>query len=197
MVIWGGATTGAALATGARYDPSTNGWLATSTGQGVPSGRTYSTAVWTGREMIVWGGAPTTSTGGRYCACPAGALVYPDADGDGYGNASVPGASCDGSVPIGYVTDGADCDDSDTSRHPGVIEVCNGIDEDCDGQVDEDSEGEDTDHDGTRNLCDNCPLGFNPSQSDIDDDGEGDHCDLDDRMILILFNESDSTTSTH
>ena len=33
---------------------------------------------------------------------------------------------------------GADCDDSDAGVHPGAAEACNGMDDDCDGQVDED-----------------------------------------------------------
>jgi N-acetylneuraminic acid mutarotase len=40
---------------GGRYNPAVNGWTAVST-NGAPSGRRLHTAVWTGREMIVWGG---------------------------------------------------------------------------------------------------------------------------------------------
>ena len=43
------------LNTGGRYNPSTNSWTATST-INAPSGRYLHTAVWTGSEMIVWGG---------------------------------------------------------------------------------------------------------------------------------------------
>ena len=64
MVVWGGGT-----ATGARYNPSTDSWVATSAGPNVPVGCSYHTAIWTGSEMIVWGGvcgAAALSTGGRY-----------------------------------------------------------------------------------------------------------------------------------
>ena len=53
---------------GGRYNPSTNSWVATST-TGAPAGRTHHTAVWTGSEMIVWGGHAIDSyfnSGGRY-----------------------------------------------------------------------------------------------------------------------------------
>jgi N-acetylneuraminic acid mutarotase len=54
--------------TGGRYNPATNSWQATSTAN-APGPRQDHTAVWTGTEMIVWGGQTTTSVlndGGRY-----------------------------------------------------------------------------------------------------------------------------------
>ena len=42
--------------TGGQYDPVGNSWTATSITSGVPDGRTFHTAVWTGTKMIVWGG---------------------------------------------------------------------------------------------------------------------------------------------
>jgi N-acetylneuraminic acid mutarotase len=75
MIVWGGHGDFDLLTyyfnTGGRYDPSTNSWTATST-VNAPDGRYHHTAVWTGNEMIVWGGIlysnTSTSTGGRYCA---------------------------------------------------------------------------------------------------------------------------------
>ena len=70
MVVWGGVTaSGAATATGGRYDPASDTWRATSV-TAAPSARVGHRAVWTGSAMIVWGGADTnqytTNTGGRY-----------------------------------------------------------------------------------------------------------------------------------
>jgi len=70
MIVWGGACydgTNHFLNTGGRYSPSTDSWTATST-TNVPAGRYHHTAVWTGRQMIVWGGTNGTflNTGGRY-----------------------------------------------------------------------------------------------------------------------------------
>jgi N-acetylneuraminic acid mutarotase len=71
MIVWGGNFYDGSyhyLNTGGRYDPSTDSWTATST-TNVPEARYLHTAVWTGSEMIVWGGQdyPTfLNTGGRY-----------------------------------------------------------------------------------------------------------------------------------
>ncbi|MBI3950985.1 MAG: hypothetical protein HY314_11085 [Acidobacteria bacterium] len=57
------------LDTGGRYNPATDTWTATSS-SGAPNARSFHTAVWTGSEMIVWGGSAGTNavnTGGLYC----------------------------------------------------------------------------------------------------------------------------------
>ena len=55
MIIWGGATSNYDTDTGARYDPSTNRWTAI-TRKNAPSARNWSSAVWTGSKMLLWGG---------------------------------------------------------------------------------------------------------------------------------------------
>jgi large repetitive protein len=60
---------------------------------------------------------------------------YQDADGDGFGNVASSTHAC--SQPPGYVANVLDCDDGDASQYPGADEVCNGEDDDCDGDVDE------------------------------------------------------------
>ena len=66
MIVWGGTGGGNGLNSGGRYTPATNSWTATST-TNAPDGRENHTAVWTGSEMIVWGGfIDLNTTGGRY-----------------------------------------------------------------------------------------------------------------------------------
>jgi hypothetical protein len=60
---------------------------------------------------------------------------YADADGDGFGDADVAVQACE--QPEGYVENSDDCDDGDADRNPGAVEVCNGLDDDCDSLVDE------------------------------------------------------------
>ena len=70
MIIWGGNDTdGNRLNTGARYDPDTNSWATMNAGTNLPEARSNHTAVWTGTEMVVWGGSNGTirvNTGARY-----------------------------------------------------------------------------------------------------------------------------------
>ncbi|HKB08076.1 MAG TPA: MopE-related protein [Candidatus Polarisedimenticolia bacterium] len=108
LVVWG---------PGHRYDPATDTWTFTSTA-GAPSGRTGHSAIWTGTQMIVWGGFSWPSTyfdnGGAY------SLADPstDDDGDGY-------TECQG-----------DCSDGSATVHPGASELCDALDNDCNGSVD-------------------------------------------------------------
>lgn len=65
----------------------------------------------------------------------ASTLYYPDVDNDGYGNST--DSIIANAQPTGYVIKNGDCDDSDSTIHPGALEVCDGKDNDCDGNVDE------------------------------------------------------------
>jgi N-acetylneuraminic acid mutarotase len=60
---------------------------------------------------------------------------YEDADGDGYGDSDVTVQAA--SAPSGYVSDNTDCHDLDPFIHPGAEEYCDGLDNDCDGEIDE------------------------------------------------------------
>ena len=74
MIVWGGYyyPPGDDWNTGGRYNPASDSWTPTSTAN-APLAREDHTAVWTGSEMIVWGGfnvdyVEFLNTGGRYCA---------------------------------------------------------------------------------------------------------------------------------
>ena len=84
MILWGGRDAqSSVLNTGWRYDPATGAWEPTSTGDGVPDGRDSQTAVWTGSDMIIWGGMrdDLLNTGGRYT--PASDAWAPTSTGTG------------------------------------------------------------------------------------------------------------------
>lgn len=60
-----------------------------------------------------------------------------DGDGDGYGHATDTMNFCN-APGMGYATNNTDCDDANAQVSPGGMEACNGVDDDCDGTVDED-----------------------------------------------------------
>ncbi|MEZ5014380.1 MAG: putative metal-binding motif-containing protein [Chitinophagales bacterium] len=78
---------------------------------------------------------------------------FADADEDGFGDADAGISSC--VAPLGYVSDNTDCNDLEPGIHPGAIEICNDLDDDCNTLID-----------------DGLPL-FT-YYADMDDDGYGD-----------------------
>ena len=100
--------------------------------------------------------ADTATTGG------SGGLSSSDLDGDGF------------SVEQG------DCDDTDNARHPDQQEVLDWVDQDCDGVLDEETEGFDDDGDGVTEIggdCDDGNLAISPrvveTLDGLDDDCDG------------------------
>jgi subtilisin-like proprotein convertase family protein len=67
------------------------------------------------------------------------ATFYADGDGDTYGNNDDSVGACADAVPTGYVADNTDCDDAAADVNPAADEVCNDIDDNCDGAIDEDT----------------------------------------------------------
>ncbi len=61
-------------------------------------------------------------------------LYYADRDADGWGDGGDVIVAC--TAPAGYVAQAGDCDDDDDQRHPGMVEVCDGRDNNCDGVAD-------------------------------------------------------------
>ncbi|MBM4365891.1 MAG: putative metal-binding motif-containing protein [Deltaproteobacteria bacterium] len=106
---------------------------------------------------------------------------YADLDDDGYGDASMPGEAC--ALPTGYAENPDDCDDGNDEVNPGATELCNGIDDNCDGNVDEDSAADastwyaDADNDTYGDAASStvsCSRPFGHVADDTDcDDGNG------------------------
>ena len=126
---------------------------------------------------------------------------FPDDDGDGFGDSSSPLLSC--IQPTGYIADGNDCNDSDFDINPNAIEICDGVDNDCDTLIDgldpsvdgvvyyEDSDGDGYGDDSNTIFgCSQPPSGYvqqggdcNDSSSDVNPDAvelwdcEDNNCD--------------------
>jgi hypothetical protein len=136
---------------------------------------------------------------------------YADADGDGFGDAATTTVACE--APDGYGADATDCDDGDSTQYPGADEVCNGEDDDCEGDVDENDAVDagtwytDADSDGygdpaTAQVACDAPSGTVADDTDCDDadaainpgatevcDGVDNDCDattLEDGMVTYV-----------
>ena len=70
------------------------------------------------------------------CEIDGYTLYYYDGDGDAYGVTGNTKCLCSPSGKY-TATSGGDCNDTDPSVNPGAIEKCNGKDDDCDQQTDE------------------------------------------------------------
>ena len=125
-------------------------------------------------------------------------VYYGDADGDGYGTPSVDSREC---APLsGYVTNALDCNDANPSIRPGATENCDGIDQDCDGTIDDGvtytTYYRDADSDGygnpaidtrecrplsgyvtNRTDCDDTRSSVSPGAFEVSMNGRDDDCD--------------------
>lgn len=108
--------------------------------------------------------------------CPTFYKLFLDADNDGFGSPSDSIYTCN-ITEVGYVGNSDDCDDMNDSVYLGAMELCDGIDNDCDGNIDEDSSSTwyaDTDNDGYGDInitLIDCmpPLGYVSNSDDCDD----------------------------
>ena len=96
--------------------------------------------------------------------------ICSDTDGDGY-------AVCTTVCALAGNTRCGDCNDANPLERPFVAETCNGLDDNCNGLVDESIASVDADGDLIGDVCDNCPVVWNPAQEDADGDGLGDVCE--------------------
>lgn len=108
---------------------------------------------------------------------------YPDTDSDGFGDAfATPTLTC--SQPPGFVTNNTDCNDTTAAVHPGATEICDGLDNDCSGIIDEGlttmTYYQDADNDGYGNhsvTAVDCaqPVGYTTDDTDCDDTDDSVH----------------------
>jgi MYXO-CTERM domain-containing protein len=68
-----------------------------------------------------------------------GAQYFLDGDADGVGRDNFSMLACDNAPPVGYAPVPGDCDDFRKGTFPGAPELCNMVDDDCDGMTDEDA----------------------------------------------------------
>jgi hypothetical protein len=126
-----------------------------------------------------------------------------DADGDGFGDPETALASCE---PIdGRLADGSDCDDTSAAAAPGLVEICDSLDNDCDGAVDEDdADGAPTWYldrdgdgygtpDGSVVAC-SPPEGYGQGLADCDDADTRVHPEADE-LCDGLDNDCDAATT--
>jgi hypothetical protein len=83
----------------------------------------------------------------------SGDIWYYDSDRDGYGNASVTRIDC--IAPSRYSSRAGDCNDFNRAIKPNAKELCNGIDDNCNGNIDE---GCECTH-GSSRICGNSDIG--------------------------------------
>lgn len=64
-------------------------------------------------------------------------VFYADADGDGFGDPIIDSVAC--AAPAGFVIDSTDCNDADNTIFAAALDICNGMDDNCNGLIDEDA----------------------------------------------------------
>lgn len=139
------------------------------------------------------------------------ATFYADGDGDGYGG-SVTVQACE--APDGFTDQGGDCNDSSALALPGGSEVCDTLDNNCDGAVDEGLTTvfyADSDNDGfgSQVATESCerPNGFTETAGDCNDnsalafpggtevcDTLDNNCDgtVDEGLTQVFWSDNDS-----
>ena len=142
---------------------------------------------------------------------------YADTDGDGYGRPDEDFAEVSCTQPAGHVDNALDCDDTSAEARPGGAEICDGLDNDCDGTVDgpdaadaasyyDDLDGDGFGDDATLQLtcdvlsgvvevggdCDDGAAAVNPEAEEVCSDGIDNDCSGDANACTLDLTEADT-----
>ncbi|MBK7037595.1 MAG: T9SS type A sorting domain-containing protein [Bacteroidetes bacterium] len=107
-----------------------------------------------------------------YCAH----TFYLDNDGDGFGDLAFDTLVC--ALPAGFADNALDCDDTNENIYPGAVDICNAIDDNCNGEIDEDAtftlyfadaDGDNYGNADVDSLACILPEGFELNNTDCDD----------------------------
>ncbi|HYV90676.1 MAG TPA: T9SS type A sorting domain-containing protein [Chitinophagales bacterium] len=115
------------------YDPVSNAWSQKAEFAGPE--RYYAAGFSIGNKGYIGTGYYIYNDFYEYTTSCVGQTFYADADNDGYGNAANTLIDC--IAPTGYVADNTDCNDADAAIHPNASDICNSIDDNCNGVTDE------------------------------------------------------------
>jgi hypothetical protein len=107
-------------------------------------------------------------------------IYYEDQDGDGFGTTTSKAPFCTPEPPGGFVANNLDCNDNNPNIHPEIVEICDDIDNNCDGVIDEellfinyftdaDGDGFGSPVDTFRTCLGIIPVGFAGNTLDCDD----------------------------
>lgn len=149
-------------------------------------------------EVVGW----NLLVGGVNWASPGTPIVdescfrYLDLDGDGFGDPTSRVNICGsllGDGPVGYVAIGGDCIDRDGAVSPGAVELCNGLDDNCDGAVPENELDRDGDgYSECQGDCNDADARVNPGATETCN-GIDDNCDqhVDEGILSTFYRDAD------